>query len=245
MSGKNKAMIAAAIAAVLLLVGSGVARCSMERADDRAIQQESVSQEASLQEGEGSASTIVIEEGSGLKSLIGTSWVGVDDHTATLTIVDGAFVEGKDGQNAVTYFTIDTEEEKDGVLTATVMASSSMTEAATPALVTVYEEGGRICIKCDALSAIYTSVQTEPRTLSFSGVTSKLEESLGVDAAKIEAAVSARAAAVSPNAQQAVWDAEVWVDFANNTATTSFTLDDGASTIISVTRASDGTVEAL
>ncbi len=109
----------------------------------------------------------------------------------------------------------------------------------------MYEEGGRICIKCDALSAIYTSVQTEPRTLSFSGVTSKLEESLGVDAAKIEAAVSARAAAVSPNAQQAVWDAEVWVDFANNTATTSFTLDDGASTIISVTRASDGTVEAL
>lgn len=68
---------------------------------------------------------------------------------------------------------------------------------------------------------------------------------MGADASKIEAAVSARAAAVSPNAERAIWDAEVWIDYANNVATTSFTLDDGASTMISVTRAADGTIEAL
>lgn len=66
-----------------------------------------------------------------------------------------------------------------------------------------------------------------------------------VDAAKIEAAVSVRAAAVSPSATRAIWDAEAWIDYANNAATTTFTLDDGASTMISVTRSSDGTIEAL
>ena len=66
-----------------------------------------------------------------------------------------------------------------------------------------------------------------------------------VDAAKIEAAVSVRAAAVSPSATRASGDAEAWIDYANNAATTTFTLDDGASTMISVTRSSDGTIEAL
>lgn len=245
MSRKNKAMIAAAIAAVLLLVGSGIARCSLERADGPVIEQGSESQEGGTHGGEGGVATILEEDGSGLKGLIGTSWVGIEDPAATLAIVDGAFVESKDGQNVVTYFTIDTEEKKSGAVSATVMASRSMNEAATPALVTVYEDAGRICIKCDALSSSYASVQSEPRTLSFSGVTSRLEESLGVETSKIEASVSARAAAVSPNATRAVWDAEVWIDFANNIATTSFTLDDGASTIISVTRCSDGTIEAL
>ena len=83
------------------------------------------------------------------------------------------------------------------------------------------------------------------RSLHFTGVTSKLEEAMGIDAAKIEAAVSTRAAAVSPSATRAIWDAEAWIDYANNAATTTFTLDDGASTMISVTRSSDGTIEAL
>ena len=120
-----------------------------------------------------------------------------------------------------------------------------MTEAASPVLVTVHEEAGRTLIESDALATTYASVQTGPKSLSFTGVTSKLEETLGVDAAKVEAAVASRAAAVSPDAARAIWDAEVWIDFAIGTATTSFTLDDGASTIVSVTRNADGSIEAL
>lgn len=246
MSRKNKIMLVAAIIAVLLLVGSGIARCTLATEDvQEAEQAEEVTREQQDLEESRSDDPVSIEEASSFDALIGTSWVGVDDPTFTLAIVDGAFVEGKDGVNTVTYFTIDSEEEKDGAITATVLASKSMTEAASPVLVTVYEEAGRTLIKSDALSCVYASVQTEPKTLSFSGVTSKLEESLGVDAAKVEAAVASRAAAVSPDAARAIWDAEVWVDFANNTATTSFTLDDGASTIVSVTRNADGTIEAL
>lgn len=241
MQRKNKVMIAAAIAAVLLLVGSGIARCSMERSE----MQEAEQAIEATEETQTQAETVVIEEDSDFAGLVGTSWVGVDDPSLTLVIVEGAFVEGKDGNNTVTYFTLDSEEVEGGVLNATVMASKSMTETSTPALVSVYEEAGRTLIKSDALSSVYASVLTEPKSISFSGVTSKLEESLGVDAAKIEAAVATRAAAVSPSATRAIWDAEVWIDYANNTATTSFTLEDGASTIISVTRSSDGSIEAL
>lgn len=181
----------------------------------------------------------------GLEALVGTSWTGIEDPTYTLSIVKGAFVEAKDGQTSVTYWTLDTEEATDTTVTATVLASKSLTEAASPSLVTVAIEGADTVLRTDALACSYKKVLLGERTLSFTGVTSKLEEAMGVEAAKIEAAVSARAAAVSPNASRAIWDAEAWIDYANGAATTTFTLDDGASTMISVTRASDGTIEAL
>ena len=252
MTRKNKIMAAAAAIALLLLVGSGVARCTLATEDiQEAESTEAVLREEAVSEADPEAESADIDEAadidevSGLAGLVGTSWVGADDPTLTLAIVDGAFVEGKEGSNTVTYFTVDSEEESNGDITATVLASKSMTEAASPVLVTVHEEAGRTLIESDALATTYASVQTEPKSLSFTGVTSKLEETLGVDAAKVEAAVASRAAAVSPDAARAIWDAEVWIDFANDTATTSFTLDDGASTIVSVTRNADGSIEAL
>lgn len=246
MTRKNKIMAAAAAIALLLLVGSGVARCTLATEGiQEAESAEAVLQEEADVKEEAEDETADIDEVSGLAGLVGTSWVGADDPTLTLAIVDGAFVEGKEGNNTVTYFTIDSVEESDGAITATILASKSMTEAASPVLVTVYQEAGRTLIESDALATTYASVQTEPKSLSFTGVTGKLEETLGVDAAKVEAAVASRAAAVSPDAARAIWDAEVWIDFANSTATTSFTLDDGASTIVSVTRNADGSIEAL
>lgn len=246
MTRKNKIMAAAAAIALLLLVGSGVARCTLATEGiQEAESTEAVLQEEADVKEEAQAEAADIDEVSGLAGLVGTSWVGADDPTLTLAIVDGAFVEGKEGSNTVTYFTVDSEEESNGDITATVLASKSMTEAASPALVTVYEEAGRTLIESDALATTYASVETEPKSLSFTGVTSKLEETLGVDAAKVEAAVASRAAAVSPDVARAIWDAEVWIDFVNSTATTSFTLDDGASTIVSVTRNADGSIEAL
>lgn len=247
MSRKNKVMLAIAVSAVLLLVGSGVARCSMSQAGAPEEQQGQAEQ---VQEAQAPSAFIAESgqegaEGSGLEALIGTSWVGSEDPAMTLSIVKGAFVESKDGQNTVTYWTIDDEQVATDSITATILASKSMTDAATPTTVTIAQEGGEVVIRCDVLGSSYKQVTEGARTLYFSGITSKLSESMGADVSKIEAAVSARAAAVSPNAERAVWDAEVWIDYANNVATTSFTLEDGASTIISVTRGVDGTIEAL
>ena len=246
MSKKNKLMLAAAVIAVLL-VGSGVARCSLAREDIESTNSavKAVEKEESSASHQGAPAEEHADTTAGLEALVGTSWTGIEDPTYTLSIVKGAFVEAKDGQTSVTYWTLDTEEATDTTITATVLASKSLTEAASPSLVTVATEGADTVLRTDALACSYKKVLLGERTFSFTGVTSKLEEAMGVEAAKIEAAVSARAAAVSPNASRAIWDAEAWIDYANRTATTTFTLDDGASTMISVTRASNGTIEAL
>ena len=57
------------------------------------------------------------------------------------------------------------------------------------------------------------------------------EAALGADAAAIEEAVAGKAAEVSPQATEATWDKEVWLDYAGNVASTTFTLDDPASTV--------------
>ncbi len=246
MTRKNKLMLAAAIVAAVLLVGSGVARCTIVQngtTEGRAAVESA--EEAAVENPQSGIDAANGEASSGIESLIGTSWVGVDDATRSLSIVKGAFVETKDGSTEVTYWTLDSEEPLSSGIEATVLASKSMTDAASPVLVSVSSEGADTVLRSDVLACAYRQVQLGDRTLHFTGVTSKLEEAMGVDAAKIEAAVSARAAAVSPSATRAIWDAEAWIDYANSAATTTFTLDDGASTMISVTRSSDGTIEAL
>ena len=246
MTRKNKIMLAAAIVAAVLLVGSGVARCTIVQngtTEGRAAVESA--EEAAVENPQSGIDAANGEASSGIESLIGTSWVGVDDATRSLSIVKGAFVETKDGSTEVTYWTLDSEEPLSSGIEATVLASKSMTDAASPVLVSVSSEGADTVLRSDVLACAYRQVQLGDRTLHFTGVTSKLEEAMGVDAAKIEAAVSARAAAVSPSATRAIWDAEAWIDYANSAATTTFTLDDGASTMISVTRSSDGTIEAL
>ncbi len=246
MTRKNKLMLAAAIVAAVLFVGSGVTRCTLAQnvAPEGEAAVESA-EEATVEDFQPEADAADGEASSGIESLIGTSWVGVDDAARSLSIVKGAFVEAKNGGTEVTYWKLDSEEAADAAITATVLASKSMTDAASPVLVSVSSDGADTVLRSDALACTYRQVQVGDRSLHFTGVTSKLEEAMGADAAKIEAAVSARAAAVSPGATRAVWDAEAWIDYANNAATTTFTLDDGASTMISVTRASDGTIEAL
>ena len=246
MTRKNKLMLAAAIVAAVLLVGSGVARCTRAQngsTEGRAAVESA--EEAAVENPQSETDAADGEASSGIESLVGTSWVGVDDATHSLSIVKGAFVETKDGGTEVTYWTLDGEELLSSGIEATVLASKSMTDAASPVLVSVSSDGADTVLRSDALACAYRQVQVGDRSLSFTGVTSKLEEAMGSDAAKIEAAVSARAAAVSPSATRAIWDAEAWIDYANNAATTTFTLDDGASTMISVTRSSDGTIEAL
>lgn len=246
MTRKNKLMLAAAIVAVVLLVGSGVTRCTLAQkvAPEGEAAVESA-EEAAVENPQSETDAADGEASSSIESLVGTSWVGVDDSTRSLSIVKGAFVETKDGGTEVTYWTLDSEEAADTTITATVLASKSMADAASPVLISVSSDGTDTVLQSDALACAYRQVQVEDRLLHFTGVTSKLEEAMGADVAKIEAAVSARAAAVSPSAARAIWDAEAWIDYANNAATTTFTLDDGASTMISVTRSSDGTIEAL
>ena len=76
------------------------------------------------------------------------------------------------------------------------------------------------------------------------GTDGRLSEALGVDVAAIEEAVAGKAAEVSPQAAGASWDKEVWLDYAGNVASTTFTLDDPASTVVTVV-SRGGSLEAM
>lgn len=253
MSKKNKIALAAAIAAVVILIGSGVARCAMAPASDpqEAKPQESAARidaagmSAASQEGEALESGDQASERT-IASLIGTNWVAEDDQASTLALIQGALVEGTGPDTKVTYYTVDDEQEQESTLTCMLSASTSPTEAARQSIIKfTYEDGLPVKVESDLLSHAYVIAKGDVGDISFANVTSQLEESMGANAAAIEASVASRAKAISPTAKTASWDKEVWVDFAANTATTTFTLDDGAPTIISVTRTADGAVEAL
>lgn len=242
MSKKNKLILAAAICAMLILIGSGIARCTLANMQSKPTETAAVG--TSHQE-QSSTSSAAFAANEGLSSFIGTTWVGKDDPACALTIVKGAFVEEKEGENIVTYWTVDSESAEDKRLETIVLASKSMTDAAIPVLVVIEEAQGLQVIKSDALACTYTQVEPKQAKLSFSGITPELSEALGADEKAIEDAVASRAFSISPSCTRAIWDAEVWLDFANDCASSSFTLDDGASTIISVTRNADGSIEAL
>jgi len=129
MTRKNKIMLAAAIVAAVLLVGSGVARCTIVQngtIEGRAAVESA--EEAAVENPQSETDAANGEANSDIESLIGTSWVGVDDATRSLSIVKGAFVETKDGSTEVTYWTLDSEEPLSSGIEATVLASKSMTE---------------------------------------------------------------------------------------------------------------------
>lgn len=79
---------------------------------------------------------------------------------------------------------------------------------------------------------------------SVTGIDGRLPEVLGAEVDDIEDAVARKAAEVSPQAAGASWDKEVWLDYAGNVASTTFSLDDPASTVVTVV-SRGGSLEAM
>ena len=247
MKKRNIVTLVIASIAVMTLIGAGVARCSMSTPSEtpEEIAQETLQGEteagASLEETE-----IEVASAEGIRSLFGTSWKAVDDSTCTLSIVDGAFIEKTADATSVTYWKLDSESTEGGALTAFITCAKEANGATEGRIAKV--EGMQSDVKkisCDALAHTYESVRTTPKQITFRNVTPELASTFGANEAEVKEAVAARASAVSPDANNAAWDGEVWIDCFNKSATTTFTLDDAAATIISLTKDSNGHLEAL
>ena len=93
MEKRSKAMAALACAALLVLIGSGCVRCTMVHS----TQQDPVEQGQEV----GAADEADAAK-DGLEKLLGTKWTSKDGK-ATLSIMNGAFVERAAGEEKVTY----------------------------------------------------------------------------------------------------------------------------------------------
>ena len=143
----------------------------------------------------------------------GTTWES-EDGTCTLTLSDSTIVESGEAGVQVMYYEVLSEEPDDDGLSAQISFTRSAGEAASQTLLSISDAGGWKSISCDAFA------------LSKSYLIAEGSE------AEIASAIAQKASSASPTATLATWDGEVYIDCNEDVLTTSFHLNDAASTIV-------------
>ncbi len=243
MKRKNKIMAALAIGAVALVVASGVTRCTLSNGGEDAPEP-SVTQETQVE------TTLSTSAGAGAQGgfadLKNTSWESEDGKSA-LSIIEGALIENGEEGSSIIYYTVDSESEDGGVLTATLSVSSSMTGDEEKTVAVVREgQGGASEITCDKLSCKYlrkAAAIAGPLTLK--DATQDLFDEFGKGEGNFTSVLTDYTKGAYPGAKSACWSKEVWIDFGSGTKLTNFTLDDAASTIVCVQLDADGKLGVL
>lgn len=239
MQGKSRVMAAVAAGALVVALGAGAARCAIapqEGAQD--------SHQGQAQPAAAGADAATGKAASGAEALWNTVWTGADDPTATLRIVEGAMVESSGGTERAWFFSAEEPTEADGVLSVPIDVKGTGDKAGGLSLIQVSGSGDARTLACDLLTQAYTPQKVRGGAFSVTGIDGRLSEALGADSADIEDIVARKAAEVSPQAAGASWDKEVWLDYAGNVASTTFTLDDPASTVVTVV-SRGGSLEAM
>ena len=239
MQGKSRVMAAVAAGALVVALGAGAARCAI--APQESPQEQAPPATAGAPEGAGSETE---KAASGAEALWNTVWTGADDPTATLRIVEGAMVESAGGTERAWFFSAEEPTEADGVLSMPIEVKGTGDKAGGLSLIQVSGDGDARILACDLLTQAYAPQKAREGAFSVTGVDGRLPEALGADSADIEDIVAKKAAEVSPQATGAAWDKEVWLDYAGNVASTTFTLDDPASTVVTVV-SRGGSLEAM
>ena len=239
MQGKSRVMAAVAAGALVVALGAGAARCAIapqEGAQD--------SPQGQAQPAAAGADAATGKAASGAEALWNTVWTGADDPTATLRIVEGAMVESSGGTERAWLFSAEEPTEADGVLSVPIDVKGTGDKAGGLSLIQVSGSGDARTLACDLLTQAYTPQKVRGGAFSVTGIDGRLSEALGADSADIEDIVARKAAEASPQAAGASWDKEVWLDYAGNVASTTFTLDDPASTVVTVV-SRGGSLEAM
>lgn len=244
MQGKSRAMAVVAAGALVVALGAGAARCAIAPQEGA---QDSPQEQA--QQAAAGADAVAGKATSGAEALWNTIWTGADDPTAMLRIVEGAMVESAmvesaGGSERAWFFSAEESSEAGGVLSVPIDVKGTGDEAGGLSLIQVSGEGDARTLACDLLTQAYMPQKERDGAFSVIGTDGRLPEALGADGAAIEEAVARKAAEVSPQAAGASWDKEVWLDYAGNVASTTFTLDDPASTVVTVV-SRGGSLEAM
>ena len=234
MQGKSRVMAAVAAGALVVALGAGAARCAI--APQESPQEQAPPATAGAPEGTDSETG---KATSGAEALWNTAWTGADDPTATLRIVEGAMVESSGGTERAWFFSAEEPSEA-----GPIDVKGAGDKAGGLSLIQVSGDGDARTLACDLLTQAYVPQKAQDGAFSVTGTDDRLSEALGADVAAIEEAVAGKAAKVSPQATGATWDKEVWLDYAGNVASTTFTLDDPASTVVTVV-SRGGSLEAM
>lgn len=221
MDKKTKLMAICAAGAAAILIGAGLARCAIAPSEPETV----VPAEEQGQQ--------IEQADDSFSGYAGTTWES-EDGTCTLTLSDSTIVESGEAGVQVMYYEVLSEEPDDDGLSAQISFTRSAGEAASQTLLSINDAGGWKSISCDAfaLSKSYLIAEGSEAGLELSAHSPELNELLDAEDAEIASAIAQKASSASPTATLATWDGEVYIDCNEDVLTTSFHLNDAASTIV-------------
>ena len=221
MDKKPKLMAICAAGAAAILIGAGLARCAIAPSEPEIV----VPAEEQGQQ--------IEQADDSFSGYAGTTWES-EDGTCTLTLSDSTIVESGEAGVQVMYYEVLSEEPDDDGLSAQISFTRSAGEAASQTLLSISDAGGWKSISCDAfaLSKSYLIAEGSEAGIELSAHSPELNELLDAEDAEIASAIAQKASSASPTATLATWDGEVYIDCNEDVLTTSFHLNDAASTIV-------------
>lgn len=221
MDKKTKLMAICAAGAAAILIGAGLARCAIAPSEPEIV----VPAEEQGQQ--------IEQADDSFSGYAGTIWES-EDGTCTLTLSDSTIVESGEAGVQVMYYEVLSEEPDDDGLSAQISFTRSAGEAASQTLLSISDAGGWKSISCDAfaLSKSYLIAEGSEAGIELSAHSPELNELLDAEDAEIASAIAQKASSASPTATLATWDGEVYIDCNEDVLTTSFHLNDAASTIV-------------
>ena len=172
------------------------------------------------------------------------SWTSRDG-ASKLSIAKDALIERTADSTSVVYYTVSDEKTDAAGLSVTLSASEDIAAPGADTVVRIENEGASTRLTCDLLKATYIQDGKAQAELSIAGDIRDLCALTGKNEADFESILESFAKAHSPYATSAAWDKEVWIDYGAHSTLTTFTLDDAASTIVTVSVSQDGAMEAV
>ena len=221
MDKKTKLMAICAAGAAAILIGAGLARCAIAPSEPEAVfPAEEQSQQAE-------------QAGESLAGYTGTTWES-EDGTCTLALSDSTIIESGEAGVQVMYYEVLSEDTSDEGLAAQISFTRSADEPSSQTLLSIRPSADSASLTCDALalSKSYLLAEGASAGIELSAHSSELNELLGADDSEIASVITQRASIASPTATLATWDGEVYIDCNEDVLTTTFHLDDAASTIV-------------
>lgn len=250
---KSKIMLIAAIGAVAILIGAGIVRCTFSPHEDQG--QVPAAQQGQTQAETGSPDTPEGSETSGNEPTSTSAALVVDDYLNTnwtsegseLSLLDGVFIEDNGTDSSPTYFAIEDATEKDNAITLTVWAAARPGDAGAQSIIVIDHSKDIPTITSDLFknSHTYSLAPNEKSAIVIQAVTDDLNSYLEATTSDITSALTTYVAERLPGAGALSWTGEAYTDYFEGTRITTFLANDPAATIVTLTRASDGTLGVL
>lgn len=252
---KSKLIIIAAVGAVVLLIGAGIARAVFAPQAEESPEQIGIVEEIQSAEEGGSDQNQVgpavswdneLVQDDLISGFINTRWQS-DDGASELSILNGAFVEQNADKTQTLYFVIEDVQKQDKDVVAEVWVSSSIGDEGKGTVVTFRPTTYGTVVASDAFSfaEAYTLIPPSDAPVTLLAATDALYEYFGCTEDEVKEAIQGYIQEKRISAENAKWTGEAYTDFTEGTRLSTFILDDPAASVISLTQDADGKFQVL